>query len=312
MENLIISINCVIPMFLTLCTGMLVRRSRIVPETMFHQLSTLSFHALLPCLLFYNVYSADLSHDAQPRLILFLLLWTVLWFGLNFLLYTFAEPDSRRRGAYIQNAFRSNIAVVGVSLAQSMLGQSSMATVAMAVSTLVPLYNILAVITLETCRGGGINVKKTVLGIIRNPLILACVLGFVCLGLRIRLPGSVERTVSNLGSAGSVTTLIALGGSFQFSGVGKNRGRLILCTLIRLVVTPLLALAAAFFLGFRSEALGIILICTASPMASTSYPMALACDSDHELTGQIVVTTSLFCSLTMFLWIFLLKQSGLL
>ena len=40
--------------------------------------------------------------------------------------------------------------------------------------------------------------------------------------------------------------------------------------------------------------------------------MALACDSDHELTAQLVVTTSLLCSLTLFLWIFLFKQIGFL
>lgn len=312
MENLIVSVNCVIPMFITLCTGLLLRRSRVVPEEMFHQLSTLSFHSLLPCLLFYNVYSADLTSAAQPRLMLFLILWTVCWFGVNFILYSLTVPDPRRRGAYIQNAFRSNIAVVGVSLAQVMLSQSGVTAMALAVSVVVPIYNVLAVIALETCRGGGIDLKKTLLGILRNPLILACLLGFLFLGLHIRLPASVERTVSSLGNAGSVTTLIALGGSFQFSGIGKNRRPLLFCTGMRLFVTPLLAVTAAFLLGFRGDALGIILICTASPMASTSYPMALACDSDHELTGQIVVASSLLCSFSLFLWIFILKQLGIL
>ena len=65
-------------------------------------------------------------------------------------------------------------------------------------------------------------------------------------------------------------------------------------------------------MGFRGGALGTVLVCIASPTASTSYPMALACDSDHQLTAQLIVTTSLLCSLTLFLWIFLLKQLALL
>ena len=40
--------------------------------------------------------------------------------------------------------------------------------------------------------------------------------------------------------------------------------------------------------------------------------MALACDSDHELTAQLVVITSLLCTFTLFFWIFLLKQLGFL
>ncbi len=307
-ENFIVSINCVLPMFLILCLGLLMRRSHVVPETMFPQLSTISFRFLLPCLLFYNVYTADLTASAQPALISFLVLWVLLLFALSYALYTAVQRDPRRRGAYIQNAFRTNIAVVGVSLAQVMMDQEGTAAVAVAISILIPLYNVLAVFTLESCRGGGLDRHTIIRNILRNPLILACFLGLACMVLRIRLPSAVEHAIQSVGSAGSVTTLLALGASFQFSGVGKNLRALVHCTLVRLFIVPFFALASAVLLGFRGNALGVILVCTASPMASTSYPMALSCGSDHELTGQIVVTSSLLCSLSLFFWIFLLKQ----
>ena len=47
-------------------------------------------------------------------------------------------------------------------------------------------------------------------------------------------------------------------------------------------------------------------------MASSSFPMALVYDSDHELTGQLIVTTALFCPFTLFLWILLLRMVGLI
>ncbi|MCI8870199.1 MAG: AEC family transporter [Lawsonibacter sp.] len=312
MENLLLSLRCVTPMFLILCLGPLVRRFRIISEDSVHDLSTLSFRALLPCLLFYNVYSADLRTAAQPGLLAFLLAWTLGWFLLGCVLFTLTVRDPRRRGAFLQNVFRSNIAVIGVSLAQSMLDAQWVAAVAVSVSVLVPLYNVLAVVTLETCRGGRLDWKKIVKNILTNPLILACVLGFLCLLLDIRLPEPVEKAVSNVGSAGSVTTLVALGASFRFDGLRQNLRPVLFGTVLRLVISPLAAVTLAVLLGFRGGALGVILICTASPTATTSYPMALACDSDHELTGQLVVATSLFCSLTLFLWIFLLKQTGLL
>lgn len=312
MENLILSLSCVTPMFLILCVGLLVRRFNIVSEESFHQLSTLSFRALLPCLMFHNIYSADLQTAVRPRIMIFLLLWVLVWFLFNYGLYAKLIPSPQRRGAFVQNSFRSNIAVIGVSLAQSMMDEEWLAAMAMAISVLVPLYNILAVVTLESCRGGRVAPGKMVRGIVTNPLVLGCALGFVFLLLRIQLPEPVDRAVSSLGSAGSVTTLLALGGSFQFSGLRQNWKPAALCSVIRLIIAPLLALTLAVFLGFQGEALGIILICTAAPTATTSYPMALAYGSDHELTGQLVVTTSLFCSLTLFLWIFALKQIGLM
>lgn len=54
-ENFLIAVRCVTPMFLVLCVGLLLRRAHIVPDDTFHHLSTISFRALLPCLLFYNV-----------------------------------------------------------------------------------------------------------------------------------------------------------------------------------------------------------------------------------------------------------------
>lgn len=70
-DNFIIALNCVTPMFLTLCVGILLRASKIVPEEAFHHLSQISFHAFLPCLMFSNLYSADLSgHGPRHHLCL--------------------------------------------------------------------------------------------------------------------------------------------------------------------------------------------------------------------------------------------------
>ena len=46
----------------------------------------------------------------------------------------------------------------------------------------------------------------------------------------------------------------------------------------------------------------------ASPTAVSSFPMAIEMDADGTLAGQIVVGTTLFCIVTLFFWIFLLKE----
>ena len=119
------------------------------------------------------------------------------------------------------------------------------------------------------------------------------------------------KAVSSVGNAGSVTTLVALGASLKLGGMRHNLAAIVRCSVVRLVLAPLCALVPAILLGFRGDALGVVLVCIASPVASTAYPMALAYDSDHEFTAQMVVTTSLICTLTLFLWIFALKQLGL-
>ena len=313
MENFIVSIRCITPVLLTMCLGILIRACARFPEELYGQLSTLCFRFLLPFQLFYNIYSAKMEGAFSPKLLLFLEAGVLIWFLVNYAFFCGVVPDRRTRGAYIQNSFRSNIAVVGVSLAQTMMGGGpGVAAMSIATAVLVPTYNVLAVITLESCRGGKARPDETVKQILKNPLIRACLLGVVCLGLGIRLPQPVDQAVKNIGSAGSVMTLVALGASLRLEGARKNNRRIIFCNVHRLVLTPLVMLTAACLMGFRGDALAVILICAGTPTATTSYPMALACDSDHELTAQAVVTTSLFFCLSMLLWIFALKQMGLM
>ena len=92
----------------------------------------------------------------------------------------------------------------------------------------------------------------------------------------------------------------------------KNLKKLLWANGIRLVITPLVAVTGALLLGLRGNQLAVVLLCAASSLATTAFPMAMARDSDYELTGQIVVTTSFLCCVTLFLWIFILKQLGLL
>ena len=128
----------------------------------------------------------------------------------------------------------------------------------------------------------------------------------------IQIPNSIQKALSQIGTAGSVTTLIALGASFQFGGLRKNLRRVAVANFVRLILTPLVEVGIGVLLGFRGDALGVILLCAAPSLATTSFPMAIARDSDHELTGQIVVTTSFLCCISLFFWIFLLRQLGLL
>lgn len=313
MENFIVSVRCITPVLLTMCLGIWIRTRKRFPEETYGRLSTLCFHYLLPFQLFYNICSAKPEGTFSPKLLLFLEAGVLAWFLANYGLFSRLEPDPRARGAYIQNAFRSNIAVVGVSLAQSMMGDGpGVAALSLATAVLVPTYNVLAVITLESCRGGKARLDETVRQILRNPLIRACALGVLFLLLRVRLPQPVDQAAKSIGSAGSVMTLVALGASLRLEGAQKNVRRIIFCNLYRLVVTPFVMVAAACLLGFRGDDLAVILICVGTPTATTSYPMALACDSDHELTAQVVVTSSLFFCLTMLFWIFALKQMGLM
>lgn len=312
MENLLISFNCVFPVFVTMFIGHLTHRARIVPEETFPQLSRLCFHVLLPIMMFTNLYTADFSVSFSGKLVFFLVLQVVIFFLIGYLTALRFVPDPRTRGTWTQAFFRSNIAVIGVALAEPMMDHAGVATMTIAIAIIVPLYNVFAVFTLESFRGTEFNLKQVLVNVAKNPLIIGSVLGIIFHLLPFRLPGALLSPLVNLGKAGSLLILVALGASFNLESLRGNSRNLAFLTFVRLIAAPAFGLILAALSGLRGNALGTILICAGTPMATTVFPMAQAYDSDYELAGELVVVTSLLCCFTMFLWIFLLKQSGVM
>lgn len=312
MENLVISLNCVTPIFIYMLVGYYAKCRKFVPQEVYSHISRLAFNALLPFTMFSNIYSADLSAAFSGKLLGYVLAVNVTVFAAACAVFFRTAPDRRKRGLYIQAVYRSNIAIIGIALAQSLMGAEGVASMSIVVTFLVPTYNVLAIIALELCRGNQVSIKKLLLSMAKNPLIMGAAAGVLCVALGVKLPGSVEKAVSGLGSTASIITMVALGATFEFGKLRENAPILTKLTLLRLVLSPALVIGLAAALGFRGNDLAIVMLCAASPIATSSYPMSLVYDSDDVLTGQLVVTTSLFCCLTLFLWIFGLKQSGLI
>lgn len=312
MENLLIALNCVLPIFSMLAVGYLAKRCGVVSEEIVPQLNRLCFSTLLSLYMFSSVYSSDFSRAFSPALVLFLVVQTLFLFAIGFLIVSQTVRNHHRCGAYLQAIFRSNIAIIGIALAQTLTDEAGVASMTIVITVMVPIYNILAVIALESFRGTQISIRHTLKSILKNELIIGSLMGLLFSLLHIRLPSAIESAINSLGKAGTVLALVTLGISFDFSSLKKNRHQIALLSSLRLIIIPMISVLVAVLLGFRHNDLAIIMLTAASPMASTAFSIARIYDSDYELTGQVVVTTSLFCSLTFFLWIFSLKQLRLI
>lgn len=312
MENLIIAVNCVIPVFICLTVGYIAKLQKVIPEEIYPYINRFSFTVLLSVQMFHNIYSAEFDRDLSPWLIVYLLGATLFVYIAAGLLFRHTVKNPRVRGAYWQDAYRTNIAIVGIALMEVLSDADGVALMTIAVSIMVPAYNVLAVIALELCCGEKLSAGTALRNVLKNPLIIGAASGLIVRCAGICLPSAVESAAASLGKAGMTMALLTLGASFDFSKVGKNLRRLLFGNVMRLIVVPLLTVGTGVLLGFRNDELAVILFCGATPVATTAFSMAQVYDSDYELTGQLVVTTSLLSCLTLFVWIFVLKQLHLL
>ena len=312
LNNLLIAVNCITPIILCLVVGILVRRSGIMSETSLKEANSLLFTFLLPQYLFYITYTADYATAFSLRLILFYIAVVSLFFWGSLVVLHKMGCSDREIGALSQNAYRSNLNIISIPLAESLLGPLGLSMMALISAFTTPVYNIYAVTVLEMHRDGGkIEPKKILLGIVKNPLIIATALGFVLHFTGVKLPDAVLSSVSMMGRAGTTLALILLGASFRFQSLISDRKRIISGNLFRLIAAPLIAFLLALLVGIRGNELALIVLATGSPLATVSFSMCQAYDSDADLAAELVVTTSVFCCLTLFIWIFLLKQLGI-
>ncbi len=311
MESLRLSFEAIMPIFLLMLLGYFLKNIRLVPKDCFDGMNKLVFKAFLPTLLFYNIYKTKDPEVFSLKLIVFAIIGILLVFFIGYICVFFFTQDNSRRGVMLQGIFRSNYAILGVPLVNYICGDEGSGLVSLMVAVVVPMFNVLAVISLERFRDGNISVKKLAKGVITNPLIIGCILGAIFFGFGITLPSVIEKTVSDVSKIATPLAIIILGASFTFSSIKGCVKELIVTVSARLIFIPLIMLTIAVMLGFRGEALACLMVVFASPVAVSSFSMAKQMDGDENLAAQVVVVSSALCLVTLFLWIFTLSSLGL-
>jgi len=112
MDNLILSLNVVMPLFLAMVTGYIMKQLRIVDNHTLIVMNGVCFRLFLPVLLFYNIYSTDLKAVLNIPLMVYALGTLALALGVLFIVIPILEKDNRRRGVLIQGIFRGNFVLL--------------------------------------------------------------------------------------------------------------------------------------------------------------------------------------------------------
>jgi predicted permease len=309
-ENLIFSINVVLPIFLLMCIGTFLRTIKLVDKEFLEKANSFAFSVLLPVLLFNNIYKSDISDAVDMKLIIFgvgILLFIV---GILFIIVPLLEKDNRNRGVIIQGLHRSNFVLFGIPLSQNIFGAENLGPVTTLTAIIIPLYNFLAVIILDWYSKDKSNYKETIISILKNPLIIGTVVGIVFSLLNIKLPEFLEKPIDDMAKMATPFALMVLGGDIEFRSIGKNIKYITLITIGKLVIIPAFVVVTALYFGFTGVELGALFSMVAPSVSVTSYTMALQYDCNSELAGQLVFITTLFSPLTIFIFIFALKSVG--
>ncbi|MCH5268598.1 MAG: AEC family transporter [Lachnospiraceae bacterium] len=338
MDSFIFSLNATVPVFAVMVIGQVLKRIGIIDIHFANVTNKFVFKVCLPCMVFLDLADTDIRRNFDSRYVIFCFIATLasilaIWFLARKLL-----ADKKMVGSFVQCAYRSSAAILGIAFIQNIYGTAGMAPLMIIGS--VPLYNVFAVIILtfesreivesrlskkqdttkaliDTIGDDASakrleNIRKACIGVLTNPIIIGILLGLVASYFNITFPKMVHKTISNLGVMASPLALISIGAAFEGRKALSKIKPTMMASAIKLVILAGIFLPLAVYAGFRDQKLIAIIIMLASPSTPTSYIMAKNMDGDAELASSIIVATTLLSSVTLTGWIFLMRSMELI
>ena len=301
MENLIFSLNATVPIFLMMVLGMIFRKIGWMDIEFAEEMNKFVFLVPLPVLLFSDLATVDFEEVWNIRFVIFCFIVTFISIaivaGISFL-----WKDKTIQGEFIQSSYRSSAALLGIAFIQNIYGNAGMAPLMIIGS--VPLYNVMAV-DREVW-------KKTLKGIMTNPIIIGIVAGLIWSALRIPMPLILNKAVSSIGAVATPMGLMAMGAAFDFKkAMGKVKPA-VTAAFIKLIGFVAIFLPLAAYLGFRREELIAILVMLGSATTVSSFVMAKNMGHEGVLSSSVVMLTTLFSAFTLTGWLYLLKSLSLI
>ncbi|WP_293731522.1 AEC family transporter [uncultured Actinobacillus sp.] len=310
-SSFVFSINVTLPIIILLCFGKLLGKYRILDETFSEKSMKLIFHLTLPLLLFFNIYNGKIEYSNQFDLIFVAVVGTTILFITGEIVAAKFIAEKRERCTFVQAVFRGNNAILGLALCINAYGDVAYVPASIYSAIVVILFNVYGVITItRSLSGDKVNITRLLLNILKNPLIIAIILGLMMNYFAIALPKSIQVTGQYLANITLPLALLCIGASIQLQSLGSFSRAVTWGVIARLIVAPLFMVMLAKLMGMSDMELAIVFLMTTTPLATAAYAMVRAMGGNATTVANIIGITTIGAMPISSLGLMILMQLG--
>lgn len=297
--------NALGPLFALILFGFVLGRINYPGGDFWPRAERMVYYLFFPALLVHTLATADVGGVPVARLAV-VCLGTILAVAIClWLLRRYLARDDAAFTSAFQGALRFNT-YVAIAGAGALHGEAGMASAAVVIALLVPTVNLLSVACFIGVGAlGRTSMARSLFELLRNPLILACIVGIALNGLNIGLPGWSDSLLSLLGRPALPIGLIAVGVALRPRHVWRGGRTLWLTSGVKLVVVPALAMALAWAIGLDTVSRDVVLLFTGVSTATSAYILARQLGGDGELMAAAITLQTALAMLTLPLWLLL-------
>ena len=314
MQPFIETLSIVLPIFIVIGLGTLLKQLQLFDEAFVQQTNRLVYVVFLPLLLFYKIGTADFSSFFNAPLVIGSSLVIVIGFALTYFYTGKRQYPAAIRGSFCQGAFRGNLAYIGLAICLNAYGEVGLTKAGILMGFLVPVLNLFAILALLLPHHGNSEEKTPNLmaQTLLNPLIIASFLGIIWSYWSLPLPLIIDRSLQISSGLALPLALLAIGGSFSLERLKGDLKLAGIATTVKLVLLPIIALLLLTPLGVSGIDLGIGILIAGTPAATATYIMAQQMKGDADLAGSIVMLSTLASAFSYTIILLIFKSTGLL
>jgi predicted permease len=287
----------ILPDFALMLLGLVLAHRLGFERDFWNGTERLVYYCLFPPLLFNAIAHAEFSIGGEARVLGSALGAFGVAAAIGFLAYPLLRPPGDVFASCVQTAFRYN-SYIGLAFSQSLFGTRGLALMALIVAFVVPIANVLAVYALA--RQQRVSVVRQ---LVRNPLIIATMLGLACNQLGIEVPAPLGHFLTRLGNASLAVGLICIGAGLTLAAVNEHRGLMAYFVGVKLLVFPAVALLLTRLFGLEGVPAQVVLLFAALPTASSSYVLASRMGGKAAPVAVIVTVQTCISIVSLPLWV---------
>ena len=301
-----------LPIFLITVLGSIIKNKWLTSEEFWRGIEKLSYFILFPAMILNYVSTADLSITSIIKLVVALIIST-MFVSLGLVIYQRKyNIDKVQFTSIFQGSIRySNYIFFGVSA--PLLGPNGLAVVAVISSYMIIFTNILSVMIFayyipNTSVTNNIktNFILMVKLVVRNPLIIASLVGFVFNYLHFELHLSLKKALDSLSNAALAIGMLNVGAGLNFTIRQELLLNVMFASFVKLVVLPLVSVIVLKLMSIDgiNRSVGILYSCL--PSASTAYMMSRQLGGDPDSMASIITFTTFFSVITISIIMYIL------
>jgi predicted permease len=314
LENIIFTINIIAPVFLIIALGFVIKKIGVINENFVAITSKFVFNVSLPAFIFMKISALDLTAALDIKQIIFIYSGTLIVYCIIWIISSLFIKDGRDLSVFVQGAYRSNYAIVGLAIIANLFGEEGLGKASLILAFLLPFYNVLAVVilTVPMRKIRKLNFLSTIYEVMLNPLIIAVIISLPFSYFKLELPSMLFTAGNFLADVALPLALIGIGGSLNIENIKLASTLAFSSSILKIIVVPVVLTFFSYLFGYRALDLGIMFILFACPTAIVSFIMAEAMGCNSKLAGNIVVISTIGSVITISAAIIFLKSVGLI